>query len=225
MDANDAFRANVTANVGNIVGLKKRVDEHQETVNAILEKFNEYLMAEISKRGEVEKRVNQFQFVLREVKGRVGALEPKFKGIQTDMDDVEAKVDDIRKDSSFLSATSKNKGGPSDFFQDQIEKLGRIVGTAMKKLKELEGDVDTHRMIINELNSKTTSDGSRFNQGWAVAQNPEANGWVTSLGSGGKAVAGKSEDFNVAEFHFKMVSAASILTRYSIPLLTALLVW
>ena len=206
LNANGASNANVTANGRDTASLAKRVDEHQDTVNAILEKFNEYLMTEISKHEELEKRVNQFQYVLREVKGRVGVLEPKFKGMQTDMGELEGAVAEVRNDNSFMAATTQNASGPSGFFQDRIERLGGSVKAVTKKLKELEGDVDMHRMIINELNSKAKSDGSKFDQGWEVAQNGEGNGWATSSSNrNGKAVS-KSEAADVAQFYAKVVS-------------------
>ena len=206
LNANGASNANVTANGSDTASLAKRVDEHQDAVNAILEKFNEYLMTEISKREELEKRVNQFQYVLREVKGRVGVLEPKFKGMQTDMDDLEGAVAEVRNDNSFMAATTQHASGPSGFFQDQIERLGGSVKAAMTKLKELEGDVDMHRMIINELNSKAESDGSKFDH-----QNPGGDGWATSSSNAnGKAVS-KSETADVAQFYAKVVSCTFYL--------------
>jgi archaellum component FlaC len=207
LNANGASHANVTANGSDTASLKKRVDEHQDTVNAILERFNEYLMSEVSKRDKLEKQVNEFQYLLKNVKGRVGVLESKFKAMVGDMDELEVAVNDVRNDNSFMSATTKGDSGPTSFFQDQIERLGSSVQAAMKKLKELEGDVDMHRVIINELNQNAKSDGLKFEQRRAVAKSAEGDGWATSSTNNGKAV-GRSEDFDMVELHRKVVSAA-----------------
>ena len=185
--------ADVAATGSDIASLTKRVDEHQNTVNSILEKFKEYLMAEVSKRDKLEKQVNQFQYTLKEVNGRVGVLEPKFKAMLGDMDKLETDVDEIRNDNSFMSATTKGDSGPTSFFQDQIERLGSSVQAAMKKLKELEGDVDMHRMVINKLNEKTNkSDDLKSEHGWPVVQPVQGDGWATSNGNNDGWVASSS---------------------------------
>ena len=209
--------ADVVANGSETASLTKRVDEHQNTVNSILEKFKEYLMAEVSNRDKLEKQVNQFQYTLKEVKGRVGVLEPKFKAMLGDMDKLETDVDEIRNDNSFMSATTKSDSGPTSFFQDQIERLGSSVQVLTKKLKELEADVDMHRMVINELNEKTNkSDGLKSEHGWPVVQPVQGDGWATSNGDSdgwvasssnghGKAV-DKSEALDVVRLDIKVVS-------------------
>ena len=79
--------------------LEKKVSEHQNTVTEILEKFNEklsveaskrkelakqcheHLSVETSKREELVKQVNESQYTLKGVQGRAGVLESNFKTI------------------------------------------------------------------------------------------------------------------------------------------------
>lgn len=199
LHANGACHAEVTSSGNDTASLKKRVEEHQNTVEAILKKFNEYLTAETSKREELASQVNRFQFVLRELKGRVGVLEPKFKAMLSDMDKVEADVEEIRNDNSFMSVTTQNANGPSSFFQDQIEKLGRNVEAIKKKLKGLEGDVDMHRVVINELNQNANNDGLTSVQQWGVSS-------VVEDGGSGKA-SSRSDVFDAVDLCRRVVSA------------------
>lgn len=146
--------------------LEKQVREHQGTVIEILEKFNEHLQAETKKREEQSKQFTEVQGVLKNIKGRTGYLESKFKTLAVDFDELEVSVQSIRNQNGFAAATTNNSNtGLSQSIADRIEKL-------QSGLKSAQADVDTHRTLLNEL-------GEQAGSAWAG--NVDGKPW----GSGG----------------------------------------
>ena len=70
--------------------LSHRVDEHVDTVQQILEKFNEGLEAEKAAREELDRSLKRMQYDATAVKGRVGHTEKKLKKLEDEVDDMEA---------------------------------------------------------------------------------------------------------------------------------------
>lgn len=164
-----------TAATNDTTAVEKKVIEHQDTVTKILEKFNEHLSSGATKQEELGKQFTEIQGVLKNVKGRTGVLESKFKTIAVDVSELEMDVQKTRNEKGSMAATTntKNAGLPK-FVHDRIEKL-------QAGLKTVEADVDTHRALLNELgqNDRDKWVNGGIQSGWN-ASNLDTAEWAVS---------------------------------------------
>lgn len=210
-------------NVSDTAALEK-VTNLQDTVRQLLEKFNEELSIEVAKREALSKQATEIQYGLKNVKGRTGALEAKFKTMSEDIDELEVTVQGIRNENGFMAATTNTSdAGLATYVYDRIDKLEAGV-TGIDKLQasinSLRADVEMHRVVLNDMGQKHEAGwvnggnqngwgGSRDDDDsdWAVAAaaNNE-NGWANASSSDGGRTVGKSE-MPDAQLLMKVVSS------------------
>lgn len=144
----------------------------------ILEKFNEHLTAGVTKHEELSKQVNELQYTLKNVKGRTGVLESKFKAMAADMDEVEMGLQSVRNgDGSKAASTKTAETDLTHYVSDKMEKLEA-------DLKAVQGDVDMHRVVINEFSeANRPRPGSDQNMQWRDSWPANNDGWT--VGSNG----------------------------------------
>ena len=186
--------ADLAVQTNGVDGLEKKVERHQDTVTKILEVFNESLVAESAKREETDRQVANCQYEVKNVKGRIGGIEHKFKAMSNDVEELEVAVAEVKNDNSFMAATTpttntKGDAGLSTFVYDRMDKLEKMV-------KELEDDVSTHRVILNELGREKRQidryDGGSKQEGWAFASIENGSAAFASKSAGKRPV--KFED-------------------------------
>lgn len=130
--------------------LNTHVDQHVTTVNGILEKFRDYLLAEVSKREELEKQVERLGFNSTGTKGRVGKLEVKIKSLEQEMD--ELTIQQSKNDQDIFSWSAKDSADNlSAYFEDKMEKLKGMFTLKSFDIEGIQNEVKAQAAAIDEL--------------------------------------------------------------------------
>ena len=130
--------------------LNKHVDHHVDTVNEILEKFKDYLLAEVGKREELEKQVERLNFSSTGTKGRVGTLAEKNKTLEADLDDLTLRQGNDDREIYTWTARDANREANRDlstYFEDELDKMRR----GFEDMENLQRDVQAQAAAIDEL--------------------------------------------------------------------------
>lgn len=152
-------------------GVNAHVDEQISVIKAILQNFQVRLEAGDSARHVLEKNVEQGRFSATSVKGRVGALEAKIKGLEAELSAIEVEKDDHHGD------------GFSRLSESKVNKLHEELSAVRDDIRDLKSDVKAQGAAIGDLQTN-----------FGVGANGASSYQVTSHSSWG------TSDLDAADF-------------------------